>query len=204
MDAKIIVAAGAVAIFGIWLFKKKNDDENDTRRQNRESSNLDNADTSAAVMIKQALKWEKGLLSWSGDRITTNTPTKQALIYNACLDVIDWAAVQKKFSSLCNNEATILEALQSCCDDETYKNALQLCKAKKVVTTAPASATLYPDGSNEPQYLPFEANTNLGAYVATNGGNYSFINGFATDGSYWSPELLRTTGTIPTDKAKLV
>ena len=207
MDSKIIVATAAVAIFGIWLFKRKNDEENDNRRQNRETQDLNNPDSLLAVKFKRCLEWEKGVTGYGGPLIKDkfDSAAGQAELYNLCLQVTDWAALQRKFSLLCDNESTILQAFQSMLkNSDVYNTALELCKAKKVVTTTAATATLIEDGTNEPNSLNVAANTILGAYIQTYNGLYNFINGFASDGAFFSPQLIRTTGRISENSAKII
>jgi hypothetical protein len=88
-------------------------------------------------------------------------------------------------------------------DTEVYNTALELCKAKKVISTTAATATLLED-NNEPNALNVAANTILGAYTLTYNGMYNFINGFASNGAFFSPTLIRTTGRISIDNAKLI
>lgn len=208
MDAKILVAAAGVAIFGIWLFKKKNDEENDNRRQNRETADLDDPNTLLAVKLKRCLEWEKGTFgTWGGPIIKDkfNSAEGQAELYNICLQITDWPGVQKKFSALCNNESTILQAFQEMLTiKDVYNNALDLCKAKKVVTTENTTITLQQEGTGEPYTMSANANTILGAYTGNYDGKDIFINGFESDGSFFSPQLIRTTGRIATTAAKLV
>ena len=206
MDSKIVVAAAAVAVFGIWLFKRKNDAQNDNRRQNRETDDLNDPDSLLAVKFKRCLEWEKGIMGYGGPVIKDkfNSATGQAELYNLCLQVTDWSKLQKKFSLLCDNESTILQAFQSMLTDtEVYNTALELCKAKKVISTTAATATLLED-NNEPNALNIAANTILGAYTLTYNGMYNFINGFASNGAFFSPTLIRTTGRISIDNAKLI
>lgn len=207
MDTKIAVAAAAVAIVGIWLFKRKNDTENDNRRQNRETQDLNDSDSLLAVKFKRCLEWEKGVTGYGGPLIKDkfDNAAGQAELYNLCLQVTDWAALQKKFSLLCDNESTILQAFQSMLkNSDVYNTALELCKAKKVVTTTAATATIIEDNTNEPTALNVAANTILGAYTVTYNGMYNFINGFASDGAFFSPSLVRTTGRIAETAAKLI
>lgn len=208
MDAKILVAAAGVAIFGIWLFKKKNDEENDNRRQNRETADLDDPNTLLAVKLKRCLEWEKGIFgTWGGPTIKDkfDSAEGQAELYNLCLQITDWPGVQKKFSALCNNESTILQAFQEMLTiKDVYNNALDLCKAKKVVTTENTTITLQQEGTGEPYTMSANDNTILGAYTGSYDGKYIFINGFESDGSFFSPQLIRTTGRIATTAAKLV
>lgn len=204
MDSKFLIGAAAVTLVGVWLFRRKNEQRVETRQQNQQTENLTDAATSQAVRLKQALQWEKGLLSWSGQKITTNYPSRQAALYDVCLEITDWKAVQRKFTALCNNESTILEAFQTCLDNETFNTAQQLCAAEKVVTTSVASAAIYKDGEGEPTRVDFAANTVVGAYVATYNNTVSFINGFQSDGGWFSPELEKYTGTISADYVKIV
>lgn len=208
MDAKILVAAAGVAIFGIWLFKKKNDEENDNRRQNRETSDLDDPNTLLAVKLKRCLEWEKGTFgTWGGPIIKNkfDSAEGQAELYNLCLQITDWPGVQKKFSALCNNESTILQAFQEMLTiKDVYNNALDLCKSEKVVTTEHTTITLQQEGTGEPYTMSANANIILGAYTGSYDGKYIFINGFESDGSFFSPQLIRTTGRIATTAAKLV
>ena len=207
MDAKILVAAAGVAIVGIWLFKRKNDEENDTRRQNNETQDLNDPDSLLAIRFKRCLEWEKGVTGYGGPIVKDkfDSAEGQAELYNLCLQVTDWAALQKKFSLLCDNESTILQAFQSMLKlQDVYNNALQLCKAKKVVTTTATAVTLEQEGTAEPSTVTFNANVVLGAYTSTYSGKYIFINGFESDGSFFSPQLVRTTGRVPQASAKLV
>lgn len=207
MDTKFVIGAAAVAIFGIWLFKRKNDEENDNRRQNRETADLNDSDSLLAVKFKRCLEWDKGTFGYSGPIVKDkfDSAEGQAELYNLCLQVTDWSALQKKFSLLCDNESTILQAFQSMLKiSDVYNNALELCKAKKVVTTTDSNVSLQTDGVNEPYTSSFYANTILGAYLGSYNGMYNFIHGFASDGSFFSANLIRTTGRISENKAKLI
>lgn len=204
MDSKIIIGAAAVTVLGIWLFRRKNEQRVETRQQNAQTENLTDAATSQAVRLKQALQWEKGLLTWSGQNITSNYPSRQAALFDVCLEITDWPAVQKKFTALCNNESTILEAFQSCLDTETFNTAQTLCAAQKVVTTTTTSASIYKDDENEPTRVDFAANMVLGVYLSQYNGIVNFINGFQSDGGWFSPELERFTGTVSVNNVKLV
>lgn len=204
MDSKLIIGAAAVTLVGVWLFRRKNEQRVETRQQNQQTENLTDAPTSQAVRLKQALQWEKGLLSWSGQRITDNYPSRQAALFDVCLEITNWKAVQNKFSALCNNESTLLEAFQACLDNDSFNIAQQLCAANKVVTTSVASAAIYKDGEGEPTRVDFAANTVVGAYVATYNETVSFINGFQSDGGWFWPELEKYTGTIAANVVKIV
>ena len=207
MDSKIIVAAAAVAIVGIWLFKRKNDEENDTRRQNGVTQDLNDPDSVLAVKFKRCLEWEKGVTGYGGPIIKDkfDRAAGQAELYNLCLQVTDWAALQRNFSLLCDNESTILQAFQSMLNiSDVYNNALELCKAKKVISTTSTTASLMQDGTNEPTIINVAANTILGAYISTYNGMYNFINGFASDDAFFSPQLVRTAGRISETAAKLI
>lgn len=204
MDSKLIIGAAAVTIVGIWLFRRKNEQQVETRQQNQQTESLADPVTSQAVRFKQVFQWEKGLLSWSGQRITTSYPSRQAALYDVCLEVTNWKAVQQKFSALCNNESTLLEAFQSCCDNETFNAAQQLCSADKVVTTSVASAAIYKDDDNQPTRVDFGANVVVGALINKYNDTIAFINGFQSDGGWFSPELERFTGTISANVVKIV
>lgn len=208
MDTKFIIGAAAVTIAGIWLFRRKNEQQVETRQQNQQTENLADPVTSQAVRLKQALQWEKGLLSWSGQRITNSYPSRQAALYNVCLEITNWKAVQQKFSALCNNETTLLEALQTCCDNETFNAAQQLCAAEKVVTTKACRGSIYKDGENQPTSVEFPANAVVGVYLNQTGqpgyGITSFINSFQSDGGWFFPALERFTGTISDSDIKIV
>lgn len=207
MDSKVILAAGLFGLGMYWLWKRKNDDEIDTQRANNNTADLNDNATNAALKIKQALDWEKvGGMVWHGymGGITNSRgDTKaRANLFNACLAVTDWKATQKKFSALCGNECTLLDALQETTDNETYNLALELIKGKKVITTTACRAALQNhlvknnEAVGEQYDKSFAANTILGAYVTTYNGNVSFVNGFATD-DYWISEfqdLVKTSG----------
>lgn len=207
MDSKVILAAGLFGLGMYWLWKRKNDDEIDTQRANNNTADLNDNATNAALKIKQALDWEKvGGVVWHGymGGITSSRgDTKaRANLFNACLAVTDWKATQQKFSALCGNECTLLDALQETTDNETYNLALELIKAKKVITTTACRAALQNhlvknnEAVGEQYDKSFAANTILGAYVTTYNGNVSFVNGFATD-DYWISEfqdLVKTSG----------
>lgn len=206
MDSKFLIGAAAVTLVGVWLFRRKNEQRVETRQQNQQTENLSDAPTSQAVRLKQALQWKKSLLSWSGQQVTTNYPSRQAALYNVCLEITDWKAVQKKFSALCNNESTLLEAFQTCLDNETYNTALLICSAKKVVTTSVAPAALYleGDGIPKPTQVEFVADTVCGAFIAQSGETVSFVNSFQSDGGWFFPELQKFTGTVSASKVKIV
>lgn len=216
MDAKVIIAGGLVLLGGYWIYKKKTDDERDTQMANQTTADLNDYSTTAALKLKQALDWDKKLGIWHGymGGITTSGgDTKaRANLFNACLMVIDWKATQQKFSALCGNECTLLDALQETTDNETYDLALKLMKNKKVIATKDCRAMLqhYIAETNEavddPTSKEIAADTVLGAYVTNYNSNVSFLNGFATDEAWFREfnKLVKISGYTSADNVKIV
>lgn len=208
MDTKLIIGLGVLTIGGIYLFKKKKETQANVRHANAATSDLNDPATGAALSLKKALGVEKWpVAGWSGKRIRTEGG--KADLFNACLEVTNWAETQKVFSQTCDNEITLIGCLQEYCDTETYNTALQLIKADKVISTQPCNAmlTLYDENNkaiNEGINTEFPANAILGALVASYNGNVSFINGFQTDNDYWFVDLYKTTGYTSANKVKIV
>lgn len=217
MDGKILIAGSLVLLGGYWIYKKSKEDEENTQQANEATVNLLDYSTNAALKIKQALDWEKvGNFIWKGylGGITKERgDTKaRANLFNACLNVTNWAQTQQKFSALCGNECTLLDALQQTTDSDTYNNALELIKAKKVVTIKECRTMLqrYIAKNNEAvdeQYdKTFSSDTVIGAYITTYNGNASFLNGFASD-DYFIREfqdLIKISGYTSADNVTIV
>lgn len=217
MDSKIIFAGALVLLGGYWIYKKSSETERTTQLANQNTADLSDYSTNAALKIKQALDWEKmGNLVWKGyiGGITKsgNDTKKRANLFNACLAVTDWKETQQKFSALCGNECTLLDALQDTTDDETYNLALELIKCKKVITIIPCNVGLQnhlvknDEAVSEMYSKQFDANTVIGAFVANNNGNTMFVNGFASD-DYWISEfqdLVKTSGFTAESNVKIV
>lgn len=207
MDNKILFAGALLLGGGILLWKKIKRDEQNVLNANNATADIDDADAYAALLFKKALDYQKDFSIWHGSDV--NTVASQAELYNACLNVQNWAGVQKKFSVLCNNEATLLQALQDNTSSEVYNFALQLIKQKKVICTEPVNAQikLYFENGNETEggnTVTFEAGTLLGAYLSSYDGNIAFINGFKSDGGFFNPEMLAAKGKAAAAKIKII
>lgn len=217
MDSKIILAGGLVLLGGYWIYKKGRETEENTQQANQATVDLSDYSTNAALRIKQALDWEKmGNMVWKGyiGGITTSgsDTKKRANLFNACLTVTNWAQTQQKFSALCGNECTLMDALQQTTDNDTYNQALELIKKQKVVTVKPCRAMLQHSlvknnqPVDDPQAQEFSTDTVIGAYISNYNGNTSFLNGFASD-NYWVSEfqdLVKIAGYTSADNVKIV
>ena len=212
MDSKLIIGAAAVAVAGIWLFRKKNQEKVQVRNANKASEDLSDPATNAAVKIKQALNLRKlPAIGWTGTTVSSSNGSTgaRANLFNACLEVTSWKNVQSKFSQLCDNEVTLLDALQRNTDTETFNTAKQLLQADKVVTKTACNAllTLYDEKNKaigDGVTHEFPANTILGAFVSSYNGNTSFINGFQWDGDFFFADLYSTKGYTATNKINII
>ena len=202
---------------GYWIYKKGRETEENTQQANQATVDLSDHSTNAALRIKQALDWEKmGNMVWKGyiGGITTSgsDTKKRANLFNACLTVTNWQQTQQKFSALCGNECTLMDALQQTTDIDTYNQALELIKKQKVVTVKPCRAMLQHllvknnQVVDDPQAQEFSTDTVIGAYISNYNGNTSFLNGFASD-NYWVSEfqeLVKIAGYTNADNVKIV
>lgn len=206
-STKILLTAAIFGAGAFFLWKKGHDDEEDTNEANRATANLDDPDTKAALLLKHALQYELVGPVWAGNDV--ESPPEIAALYNACLNVTNWAGVQTKFSTLCNNEATLLQAMQDNTDSNVFQTALNLCKAKKVISTEPLTARLTvfnEDGSaeDEGEGKQFAADTLLGAVITTTSDVVTFNNGFQSAGIVPFRKLQATNGTASINKVKIV
>lgn len=217
MDTKLIIGAAAVAIGAIWLFRKKNQDKNNNKAEEHATENLNDLPTQQALKLRNLLEPKQALItrkwgSWTFDASTpigqSDRVEKEGQLYNICLEITDWPEVQKKFGKLLNNEATLLQILETI-PDRIYKNCLDFIKANKVITTTATSAQISkydPNGKAlfTDQTVQFTEGQIVGAYSGTVNGIVAFVNGFQSDGGIFEPELERFTGRIPQNKVKIV
>lgn len=207
MDSKVLFAAVALALGGYFIYKRKMEEEEDTNNANEATADINDADAYAALLFKKALDYQKDFGVWHGRNV--DTVASQAELYNACLNVRNWAGVQRKFSVLCNNEATLLQAMQDNTDTAVYNMALQLIRQKKVITTEPVRASIkyyYENGTEAEsgELVTFQAGTLIGAYLVNNGGQVAFLNGFKSDGGFFSPEMLAAKSWADSTKVQII
>lgn len=207
MDNKLLIGAGLLAVAGVFIYKKMKKNEENTNNANEATADLNDPDAYAALLFKQALSYEQDLGIWHGKDV--DTIPSQATLYNACLHVTNWAGVQKKFSLLCNNEATLLQALQDNTDSQVYNFALELIKKPKVITTAQVSPLLVRYLENgqaldEGTAKTLPADTIIGCLTGNTGSVVSFINGFESDGGFFNPELVAVKGSVNAGSVQII
>lgn len=210
MDGKFLLIGGALLIGGIYLFKKKNEDENNAKDSDKSTADLTDPATQKALYLKSLLKpytdtdgFVPGLTKkvWKTDRASDGTIVK---ILNALLEVTTWAGIQKKFRALCDGEYTLLSSLQAALPDKWYKKAIEIAAAKKVITTKNVTVTLRDSESMTGIVTKnFNANTIIGALTNTDSNEYRFINGYRDNGIV-RQDIEEITGIIYTNSAKLV
>lgn len=205
MDAKIILIGGGLAALAAYLFSKKNETKKDTKNQDKTTEDLSNLETQQALQLKSLLNPEKNIIiGWTTNNLKSRADyPKVAEILNTILNITNWSMVQKKFLALCNNEFTLLNALQSALPVDLYNKAVKLAGAKKLVTNQDITGvTIYdktlPVGL---QTVNFKKNTLIGALDKYSGNYVYFINGYKSDGAVLK-DLIEMSGYY-IDKSKI-
>lgn len=210
MDGKILLIGGGLGLLALYLFKKKNEDENNAKDSDKSTADLTDPATQKALYLKSLLKpypdtngFVPGLTKkvWKTDSANDGTIVK---ILNALLEVTEWAAIQNKFRALCDGEYTLLSSLQAALPDKWYRKAIEIAAVQKVTTTKKATVILRDSKSTTGiETKNFNANTLIGALTATSGGEYRFINGYRDNGII-RQDIEEITGSIATTFAKLI
>lgn len=197
MDGKILLIGGGLGLVALYLFRKKNEEENNAKKADKETEDLTNNETKQALILKSLLNPEKiTVLGWTTNNLKSRADyPKVAEILNTLLNVTKWAAVQKSFKILCNNEYTLLNALQNALPVDIYKKAIDIASAKKIATTTDIAAVLKDSTQATDQNIFFKKNTLLGALKSYSGGYAEFINGYKSDGLIFK-DLIETTGRV--------
>lgn len=205
MDAKIILIGGGLAALAAYLFSKKNETKKDTKNQDKTTEDLSDLETQQALQLKSLLNPEKNIvIGWTTNNLKSRADyPKVAEILNTILNITNWSKVQKKFLALCNNEFTLLNALQSALTVDLYNKAVKLAGVKKLVTNQDITGvTIYdktlPVGM---QTVSFKKNTLIGALDRYSGNYVYFINGYKSDGAVLK-DLIEMSGYY-TDKSKI-
>lgn len=205
MDTKIILIGGGLAALAAYLFSKKNETKKDTKNQDKTTEDLSDLETQQALQLKSLLNPEKNIIiGWTTNNLKSRADyPKVAEILNTILNITNWSKVQKKFLALCNNEFTLLNALQSALPVDLYNKAVKLAGAKKLVTNQDITGvTIYdktlPVGL---QTVNFKKNTLIGALDRYSGNYVYFINGYKSDGAVLK-DLIEMSGYY-TDKSKI-
>lgn len=205
MDAKIILIGGGLAALAAYLFSKKNETKKDTKNQDKTTEDLSDLETQQALQLKSLLNPEKNIIiGWTTNNFKSRADyPKVSEILNTILNITNWSKVQKKFLALCNNEFTLLNALQSALTVDLYNKAVKLAGAKKLVTNQDITGvTIYdktlPVGL---QTVNFKKNTLIGALDRYSGNYVYFINGYKSDGAVLK-DLIEMSGYY-TDKSKI-
>lgn len=205
MDAKIILIGGGLAALAAYLFSKKNETKKDTKNQDKTTEDLSDLETQQALQLKSLLNPEKNIIiGWTTNNLKSRADyPKVAEILNTILNITNWSKVQKKFLALCNNEFTLLNALQSALTVDLYNKAVKLAGAKKLVTNQDITGvTIYdktlPVGL---QTVNFKKNTLIGALDRYSGNYVYFINGYKSDGAVLK-DLIEMSGYY-IDKSKI-
>lgn len=205
MDAKIILIGGGLAALAAYLFSKKNETKKDTKNQDKTTEDLSDLETQQALQLKSLLNPEKNIvIGWTTNNLKSRADyPKVAEILNTILNITNWSKVQKKFLALCNNEFTLLNALQSALTVDLYNKAVKLAGAKKLVTNQDITGvTIYdktlPVGL---QTVSFKKNTLIGALDRYSGNYVYFINGYKSDGAVLK-DLIEMSGYY-IDKSKI-
>ena len=205
MDAKIILIGGGLAALAAYLFSKKNETKKDTKNQDKTTEDLSDLETQQALQLKSLLNPEKNIvIGWTTNNLKSRADyPKVAEILNTILNITNWSKVQKKFLALCNNEFTLLNALQSALTVDLYNKAVKLAGAKKLVTNQDITGvTIYdktlPVGL---QTVSFKKNTLIGALDRYSGNYVYFINGYKPDGAVLK-DLIEMSGYY-IDKSKI-
>lgn len=205
MDAKIILIGGGLAALAAYLFSKKNETKKDTKNQDKTTEDLSDLETQQALQLKSLLNPEKNIIiGWTTNNLKSRADyPKVAEILNTILNITNWSKVQKKFLALCNNEFTLLNALQSALTVDLYNKAVKLAGAKKLVTNQDITGvTIYdktlPVGL---QTVNFKKNTLIGALDRYSGNYVYFINGYKPNGTVLK-DLIEMSGYY-IDKSKI-
>lgn len=204
MDGKFLLIGGGLGLLALYLFRKKNEDENNAKNADKTTADLTDPATQKALELKSLLNPKKeGVinLTWETPTASDGTIVK---ILNALLEVTDWAAIQKQFRNLCDGEYTLLNSLQAALPSDWYKKAVEIAAAKKVVTKKNATVILRDSKATAGVITKnFNTNTLIGALTATGGGEYRFINGYRDNGII-RQDIEEITGIIATTYAKLI
>lgn len=210
-NTKAIAIAAAVGVGGLLLWKvykdKSKGEQNKTIIQNDTAADL-NAD-----MVQQALNIKAildpmnivGSKKWC---VPVNPGKKDvALLMNQMLTVTNWKKLQDNFSSLCNNQYSLTQALQDGLNAENYQLAIRLANAKKAITVDDCFATLYNEDNPDGVQVDFKKGTLIGAVGNdTEPLTLSFVNGYKYV-SKWlglNTYVDVTTGVILKDFVKTV
>lgn len=205
MDGKILLIGGGIAALAAYLWSKKNEDKKNTNNANKVTDDLSVSSTQA-VALKTLMNVNNNFGFWSTDTIILDS--KKIKLYNIMLSIIDWAAVQKDFSTLCNNELTLTNCLQKAFNTDIVQKALELAKSQKVVTKNAVKLQLTNTKDNTKTWVSFEPNTVLGALkkeedFGAQGKVYTFINEFRED-AYLSFSPYEIVGEAMSSIAKLI
>lgn len=205
MDAKIILIGGGLAALAAYLFSKKNETKKDTKNQDKTTEDLSDLETQQALQLKSLLNPEKNIIiGWTTNNLKSRADyPKVAEILNTILNITNWSKVQKKFLALCNNEFTLLNALQSALTVDLYNKAVKLAGAKKLVTNQDITGVIIYDKTLPVglQTVSFKKNTLIGALDRYSGNYVYFINGYKSDGAVLK-DLIEMSGYY-IDKSKI-
>ncbi len=204
MDGKILLIGGGLGLLALYLFRKKNEDENNAKNADKETEDLTNKETQQALLLKSLLNPEKvAVIGWTTNNLKSRADyPKVAEILNTLLSVTKWAAVQNSFLKLCNKEYTLLNALQNALPTDIYKKAVEIAAAKKIQTVKDVTAIL--KDSTAPTgmvTLQFQKNTLIGALQKYSGGDVYFINGYKSDGNILK-DLIEMSGYVAKNSVK--
>ena len=124
------IAVASIAAIKLWPKSKVKQ----TKEQNKETENITDYETEQAIKIKNLLGVTKNFGVWTtnGEIITAESKANIKLL-NLMLTVINWSKLQRRFSELCNNELTLLDALTKGLYDSDFNKAIDFAKAKKVI-----------------------------------------------------------------------
>lgn len=168
------IALTALAVIGcIVLIKRmRNQNAKNTNAENETTADLSDFETQQAVLLKKYL----GVYSVAGVYYTGPANLNDSYgVANVCNRIVNWAKVQKKFSALCDNQFTLLRAMEGGLTDNNFRICLNLAKADKVVTTKNADCYVLnsvADKESTGQVENFSMGTVLGA---KNESGYFFI-----------------------------
>lgn len=173
------VGAGFLALATAAFFYLKNKSKKDTANENKALDDLTTSDaTSQAALLKKYL----GVVELPGAGFVANPVTSnQWGCFNVCNEIIDYPAVQTKFSALCENRYTLQRAFETGLTDAQYKDCQTLLKAQKVNTTKATKVYLLSSKTTDTStsYREMPANTLLGSILQS--GIYSYQYGNNTE-----------------------
>lgn len=182
------IAIASIAAIKLWPKSKVKQ----TKEQNKETENITDFETEQAIKIKNLLGVTKNFGVWTtnGELITAESKANIKLL-NLMLTVINWSKLQRRFSELCNNELTLLDALTKGLYDSDFNKAIDFAKAKKVITTKEFNYT-----------IKYPTNTILGVY---DGDTYTQLGyaAYKTIIAINNDESIRRI-VVPVDSARLV